>query len=254
MEHVTLASAQPLTSPSPNQIFFCPEESQFYAQCLEKLVLRPAAAGATVVEFGSGDGSPVISALLKSDFAGQIHGYELNAAACTLAASQIQRYDLEQQYRVHHQSFFGHQRLLTQAAADCLIANPPYLPAPDDDLYLPALHGGADGATITRRLLTQGCRQVMLMISAYANPVDTIEDAQRLGYRVADFMISPLKFGYYSCEPKVRNTISELQQRRKAFFSENIYFLAGVLFEQRSRAQPNPPDLAAELLKVMTAL
>ncbi len=31
-----------------------------------------------------------------------------------------------------------------------LIANPPYIAAPDDDILMPALHGGIDGAVLTR--------------------------------------------------------------------------------------------------------
>ena len=44
----------------------------------------------------------------------------------------------------------------------------------------------------------------VLLLSAYSNPVETIEHARRLGYRVTDFMVTPLPFGYYSSEPKVR--------------------------------------------------
>jgi hypothetical protein len=91
----------------------------------------------------------------------------------------------------------------------------------------------------------------MLMISAYSNPVETIEYALNQGYQVVDFMISPLTFGYYSCEPKVKKRISELRKNRKAFYSQNIYFLAGVLFKKRDSSSM---DLSVELLKVMTAL
>ena len=89
------------------------------------------------------------------------------------------------------------------------------------------------------------------MISAYSNPVDTVEYAVKMGYQVADFMVSPLKFGYYSCEPKVKNTITELKRKQKAFFSGNIYFLAGVLFQSKSSKRP---CLSEEFLKVMTVL
>lgn len=232
---------------SPNDVFFCPEESQFYAQCLEKLVLSQGPSESSVVEFGAGDGSPVIRALLKSSFNGLIQGYELNSEACQIAQSRIELYGLDDSYQVHNACFFEN----SPESAQCLIANPPYLPAPDDQLYMPSLHGGHDGASITKRLLSHGCEQVMLMISAYSNPIDTVEHALKLGYQVADFMVSPLKFGYYSCEPKVRNTITELRSKQKAFFSDKIYFLSGVLFQHRSS---NIPCLSEEFLKVMTAL
>ena len=232
---------------SPNQVFFCPEESQFYAQCLEKMVLSQSTTEDTIFEFGSGDGSPVIQAMLKSSFNGVIQGYELNTDAHQLAKLRIEQYGLTPHYQIHNDCFFAS----SPEKARYLIANPPYLPAPDNQLYMPSLHGGADGAGITKQLLALGCEQVMLMISAYSNPVDTVNYALQQGYEVADFMVTPLKFGYYSCEPKVRDTITRLQRRGQAFFSERIYFLAGVLFRQKSSATD---CLAEEFLKVMTAL
>ncbi len=89
------------------------------------------------------------------------------------------------------------------------------------------------------------------MISAYSNPVETVDFAIDQGYQLVDFMISPLRFGYYSCEPKVKNTIAELRKKRKAFYSENIYFLAGALFKKRNVSDL---DLSNEFLKVMTVL
>jgi methylase of polypeptide subunit release factors len=240
-------SSKDVKSYSPNDVFFCPEESQFYSQCLEKLVLNYCTPLNSIVEFGTGDGSPVINCLLKTQFNGSIHGFELNAASCELARSRVEQYQLKSKYTIHNKCFFEH----SPSSADYLIANPPYLPAPDADLYMPSLHGGTDGATITKRLLSLGYKNVLLMISAYSNPIETVEYAIAQGYQIVDFMISPLKFGYYSCEPKVKNTIAELRKKRKAFYSQNIYFLAGALLRQKDSADV---DLSAEFLKVMTVL
>jgi methylase of polypeptide subunit release factors len=247
MKEALLNAAPSAIAYSPNEVFFCPEESQFYSQCIEKMVASQCTPFDSVVEFGAGEGSPVINCLLKTRFDAPIQGYELNPAASELANSRIEQYGLKHKYKVHNRCFFKH----VFADANYLIANPPYLPAPDNDLYIPSLHGGKDGATITKRLLSMGCENLLLMISAYSNPIETIEYAIAEGYQVTDFMISPLKFGYYSCEPKVRETITELRSERKAFYSKNIYFLAGVLFRQKDVSQP---DLSTELLKVMTVL
>jgi hypothetical protein len=116
---------------------------------------------------------------------------------------------------------------------------------------MPSLHGGADGAAITQRLFSVGCERVLTLISAYSNPVETIEYAFAQGYQVVDFAIAPLKFGYYSSESKVKDTITALRRDRKAFYSQNIYLLAGVLFKKHHQGDAN---LSAELLQVMTAL
>ena len=232
---------------SANEVFFCPEESQFYSQCLERMVLNRCTSSDRVIEFGSGDGSPVIHSLLKTSFQGKIHGYELNSTSAKLAQARIDRYQLNDKYVVRNQCFFEG---LQQSGANYLIANPPYLPAPDNDIYMPSLHGGADGAAITQRLFTIGCDRVLSLISAYSNPVETIEYAIDCGYQVIDFTISPLEFGYYSSESKVRETITALKSDSKAFYSQNVYLLAGVLFEKQTQ---NSQDLSAELLHVMTA-
>lgn len=243
-----IAVAADTVSYSPNEVFFCPEESQLYANCIEKMVLNQCSEQEEVIEFGAGDGSPVISSLLKYPFTGSIHGYELNPVACKLAKSRIKQYNLSGKYIIHNQCFYeGFEK----SKATYLIANPPYIPAMDNDICMPALHGGIDGAGITIQLLSMGCENVLLMISAYSNPVETIEHAINQGYQVVDFMISPLQFGYYSSEPKVRQRIDELQQEGKAFYSQNVYFLAGVLFKKQS---PYNIDLSPELLKVMMAL
>jgi methylase of polypeptide subunit release factors len=236
-----------IQSYSPKEVFFCPEESQFYSQCLDRMVLNRCSSLDLVIEFGSGDGSPVIQSLLKTPFQGKIQGYELNSIACKLAQSRIAQYELSDKYIVTNQCFFEGWK---QSGANYLIANPPYLPAPDNEIYMPALHGGADGAKITKLLFTVGCDRVFSLISAYSNPVETIEYAIERGYQVIDFTIAPLEFGYYSSESKVRKTISALKSDRKAFYSPNIYLLAGVLFEQQGRGSQ---DLSAELLQVMTA-
>ncbi len=232
---------------SPDEVFFCPEESHFYSRCLELFVFDRCANPASIVEFGTGDGSPVINSLRRTNFTGTVHGYEVNRSACDVACLRIEQKGLQQHYVIHNQSLFDGVRF----QADYLIANPPYLPAPDSDICMPLLHGGTDGATLTKRLLTLNYDRVMLMVSSYSNPVETIEFALAHDYVVADFMVLPLKFGYYSSEPKVRNCILDLQHQQKAFFSKNIYFLAGILFQSKSLGNI---DLSPELLKVMTAL
>ena len=232
---------------SQQEVFFCPEESHFYSHCLERLVFNRYRDSSSIIEFGSGDGSPVINALMRSQFNGAIHGYELNPSAYQVARARAAQCELDQKYIVHNRSFFD----ADAPNADCLIANPPYLPAPDNNICMPLLHGGSDGATITNKLLTLDCPNVMVLISSYSNPVETIEHGLDHGYAVADFMLTPLQFGYYSSEPKVLNTIRELREKNMAFYSKNIYLLAGVLFKKQHKCQV---DLSTELIQIMTSL
>lgn len=232
---------------SETEVFFCPEESHFYSHCLERLVFSRCDDSRLIVEFGSGDGSPVINSLMRSRCNDVIHGFELNPSAFNVAKSRVEKCNLHDRYVLHNQSFFD----AAPTDADCLIANPPYIPAPDNQIRMPLLHGGFDGATLTNRLLTLSYPSVMLLVSSYSNPLGTLECAAEQGYTVADFMVTPLQFGCYSSEPKVRNWIAKLRENGQAFYSENIYFLAGVLFQHSSIASV---DLSDELVRVMTAL
>ncbi|NJR51946.1 MAG: hypothetical protein HC780_22605 [Leptolyngbyaceae cyanobacterium CSU_1_3] len=91
----------------------------------------------------------------------------------------------------------------------------------------------------------------MVLVSSYSNPVNTIAEAMANGYSIEDFMVTPLQFGYYSSEPKVRNHIAQLQKNHQAFYSGNTYFLAGVLFRKNELSNVN---LSNELTQVMTSL
>jgi methylase of polypeptide subunit release factors len=228
-------------------IFFCPEESNFYSNCLENLVLRNCQNPEPIVEFGSGDGSPVINSLLRNKFDGVIHGFELNTSAWKAANLTIDEYNLTEKYIINNSCLFKSSK----PQAKYLVANPPYLPAPDPDIYMPLLFGGIDGATITNNLLSLGYENVLVLISSFSNPKSTIEQAQEYGYTVNNFVVLPLKFGHYSSEPKVKQHIEELRKHKMAFYSGEYYFLAGVLF---NKCQENPTDLSQELTQVMTSL
>jgi methylase of polypeptide subunit release factors len=237
-----LTSSQPL-----KDVFFCPEESNFYSHCLETLVLKNCFNSESIIEFGSGDGSPVIKSLLRTEFEGTIHGFELNSLACQVANSKIKEYKLNGKYIIHNRCLFDSAK----PDATYLVSNPPYLPALDNNIYQPLLHGGIEGITVTKQLLSLNYQNVLVLVSSYSNPEGLINYALAKDYYVSDFMISPLQFGYYSSEPKVRDRIKELQRNNRAFYSKNIYLLAGVLFTKESASTG---DLSTELVKLMTSL
>jgi methylase of polypeptide subunit release factors len=230
-----------------SEVFFCPEESRFYAACLKALVFTCESAHKTVVECGSGDGNPVIEALRESCFTGFIEGFELDITACGIANTGIKLNKLQGQYKVINASFFAH----AGRGADCLIANPPYLPAPDLNIRLPLLYGGEDGSAPTNNLLSLGFNSALLMVSSFSNPAGTIRHAATEGYAVSDFIIAPLTFGIYSSEPKVKRRITALRKAGKAFYDGDMYLLAGVLFKKHERATV---DRSSELIKILTAL
>lgn len=112
-----LLSAKPL-----QDVFFCPEESDFYSHCLD-LVLNDCERSESIIEFGSGDGSPVIRSLLRAEFDGVVHGFEINSLACEAARLKIEKHSLKHKYIIHNRSFLIHldlrQNILYQTRRTC---------------------------------------------------------------------------------------------------------------------------------------
>ncbi|WP_051321342.1 methyltransferase [Chrysiogenes arsenatis] len=214
----------------PEQIFSCLEESVFYALCIEHLLLPHIPSGAALVEFGSGDGTPVIEALQKApDFAGTITGYELNLRAYALCQANITAANLGSKYHVQAGSFFEKPSF----EAFALLANPPYIPFPDASIRLPYLHGGLHGSEVTTQLLREPYPMSLLLVSSYSNPLGIIDTAHHHGLCVANFLIMPIRYGDYSREPKVFAHIMTLREQGFAYASANGYLLAGVLFARK---------------------
>lgn len=235
--------------PDTSKTFYYPDESAFYSYCLDMLLFRSPTAPAKVIEFGSGDGLPVIESVRRTNYQGIIEGYEINETACTQARANIARYNLGGRYHVHCQPFAA----AALSKRDCLISNPPYLPAADDNIHLPLLYGGEDGTTVAKELLDCGFTTALLILSSYSYPESIIRTAVARQYRVVNFVISPAKFSYYSSEPAVQSRIKQLRGEKKASYSENIYLLAGVLFQQIEAANA-PVDLSDELIRLLTTL
>lgn len=212
-------------------VFVCAEESDFYSMAIQRLLTsewRPR----RVIEFGSGDGKPVLDCLQRVSFDGVIHGYELVGAAAELAQARAKRMGVEDTYQVHHSCFYKGGET---ARADCLIANPPYIPSPDEDILMPSLRGGEDGSGVTKHLLSLGYPRCLLIVSAYSDPIGTLEHARDRGYVVQDYTATPMPFGTYSSEPKVRSWIRKLEAAGKAFCSPDSYILTCINFEQQRR-------------------
>lgn len=229
------------------QIFYCPEESRFYACCLKFLVME-SFLNADLIEFGAGDGLPVIEAIAKTGFRGTVQGYEINSDAFEKAVQNIRAHGLEHRYSLVRSNLFDHSERIK---ADILIANPPYLPSPNQELILPELYGGDDGTWVIGNLLSLDFKRAMILIPSFSNPAKIIAEGAGRGYRVCDFLISRLPFGRYSSQDQVLRTIEAMKAQRLAFFSPNGYLIAGVLFEKR---EYGAADLSAELIRILACL
>ena len=55
---------------------------------------------AQVIEFGTGDGGPVLASLSGSGFQGTVHGFEINERAASIARKRAADFGLQKCYQV----------------------------------------------------------------------------------------------------------------------------------------------------------
>jgi hypothetical protein len=127
-----------------------------------------------------------------------------------------------------------------------VIANPPYIPAPDRDILMPELWGGVRGNDLVLQLLKAGYDNVIAAVASYSDPETTVRAAGDLGYRVANFLAMGLDFGPYSNEPKVRRQIEQLCAEGRGWAGDDGYMVAVALF---TRNPDVPGDRADQLLR-----
>lgn len=230
------------------EVFNCAEETPFYSYCLQSLVLPHTSQSDSLLELGVGGGSPVINAVKASAFSGVIHGYEINDIAYREAEEAIANAQLGSHYRIYLESFFTADR----PESSFIISSTPYIPAPDDNIYLPGIYGGPEGNTIAKQLIDLDYETVFLLFPSYANPLGFLDYCDQKGYGVSRFLASPMSFGYYSSEPRVKEHIAMMKSNGKAFYLDNTYLVAGIVFEKTMYESED--NLMSPLRKVMRSL
>lgn len=213
------------------KIFLCNEETNFYAHCVEDFVLlNMDFHNENIVEFGSGDGQAIVKAIVGSNYQGKITGYEINPQSIKIANQLIKENNLSGIYEINNKDFFKEEF----DENSILISNPPYLPAYNNDILMPALYGGLNGYELSKKLIDLDFKKVLLLISSYCDPKGFIHYLESKDYTVTKFGTSFMEFGLYSSEDKVMERIIDMQKEEKAFFNNKGYLLAGVLLEKHS--------------------
>jgi hypothetical protein len=153
VDNLQSASKHVQVRPGAESVFLCDEETKFYGDCVQAMVFDRKISsdrGKPVLEFGAGDGTAIIRAMLHSQASPPpVLGFEISPSAAALAQQNVSNYGLEGKYKVHNSCFFEGA---SQYSSNVLISNPPYLPAPNDDIMMPQLFGGKDGGGLTRVL------------------------------------------------------------------------------------------------------
>ncbi len=79
------------------------------------------------------------------------------------------------------------------------------------------------------------CQTFVFTISSFFDPKGTINHARDEGYKVADFVVVPLPFGYYNSEPKVKKILRNYTKRTWFFIqTRSTFWLVSCLKSSRN--------------------
>jgi predicted RNA methylase len=200
-----------------------------------------------VVELGTGDASAIASVV--RDLPGlRVRGFDISAESVLRARENIAARGVADRYTVDLGDFFDEADAAGGPPVSTVIANPPYIPAPDRDILMPELWGGVYGNDLVLQLLKAGYENAVVAIASYADPATTVSTAADLGYRVANFLATGLDYGPYSSEPKVARHIRRLCAEGRGWSGEDDYLVAVALF---TRNPAVPGDRSAHLLRAL---
>lgn len=213
--------------------FDCAEESAHYASSVQLLLTQYRTLipwrFEGVAELGSGDAG-AIGQVVRALPGLRVHGTDISACSIARARTTIDRLGVADRYTVEHGDFFDWTDSAAGRGMQTVIANPPYIPAPDGDILMPELWGGTRGNDLVLRLLASGFEHLLVALPSYSDPVATLDTAADLGYRVLNFLAMGLEFGRYSNEPKVRHHIARLVADGSGWARDDEYVVAVALF------------------------
>jgi hypothetical protein len=200
-----------------------------------------------VVELGTGDATAV-SEVVQALPGLRVHSYDISADSLATARRNIAERGVADRYTTELGDFFDAADTAGGPPVATVIANPPYIPAPDRDILMPELWGGVHGNDLVLQLLKAGYPNVLVAVASYSDPAATVATAQDLGYRVANFLAMGLDYGTYSSEPKVREHILTICAEGHGWTGEDEYMVAVALFTQNPDI---PGDRADQLLRAL---
>ena len=177
-----------------------------------------------------------------------MRGTDISAGSVERARATIESVGVADRYTVHHGDFFDWAEHTGSDRLSTVIANPPYIPAPDGDIRMPELWGGWYGNDLSLRLVHAGFDHVLIALPSYSDPAATVAAAQQAGYRTANFLAMGLEFGAYSREPKVREHIARLREEGRGWAGDDEYVVAVALL---TRSPQVTRDRSAELLRAL---
>ncbi|MFW3173059.1 methylase [Geodermatophilus sp. CPCC 206100] len=200
-----------------------------------------------VVELGTGDATAIADVVAGLPDL-RVTSFDISAPSVETARRNIAERGVADRYTVELGDFFDRADSAGGPPVSTVIANPPYIPAPDRDILMPELWGGVHGNDLVLQLLKAGYPNVVCAVPSYADPGTTVRTATDLGYRVANFLAMGLDYGRYSSEPKVREHIRRMCAEGRGWAGDDEYMVAVALFTQEPAIRG---DRSVQLLRAL---
>jgi predicted RNA methylase len=200
-----------------------------------------------VVELGTGDATAIAGVVLALPDL-RVRSFDISAPSVERARENIAARGVADRYTVELGDFFDRADSAAGPQVSTVIANPPYIPAPDRDILMPELWGGVHGNDLVLQLLKAGYPNVVVAVASYSDPAGTLRTAADQGYRVANFLAMGLDYGPYSGEPKVREHIRRICAEGRGWSGDDEYMVAVALLTQNPGI---PGDRATQLLRAL---
>ena len=122
-----------------------------------------------VAELGTGDATAIADVVAGlSDL--RVRSFDISASSVERARENIATRGVADRYTVELGDFFDRADSAAAPPVSTVIANPPYIPAPDRDILMPELWGGVYGNDLVLQLLKAGYRNVITAVPSYADP------------------------------------------------------------------------------------
>lgn len=182
-----------------------------------------------IVELGTGD-AVAMAGIVAAAPTLRIRSFDISPPSIEEARRNIATRGVADRYRVELGDFFDQSDSTGGPVPTTVIANPPYIPAPDRDILMPELWGGPYGNAPMLQLLKAGYDNVIAAVASYSDPATTVATAHDLGYRVANFLAMGLDYGPYSNEPQVRDRIRRICAEGRGWADDSGYLVAVGLF------------------------
>jgi hypothetical protein len=200
-----------------------------------------------VVELGTGDAAAIAEVVRRLPGL-RVRGFDISADSVERARQNVDALGVADRYTVEFGDFFDQADAAGGPPVSTVIANPPYIPAPDNDILMPELWGGYYGNDLALQLLKAGYENAVVAVPSYSDPGTTVATATDLGYRVANFLAMGLDFGRYSSQPKVAAHIRRICAEGRGWAGDDEYMVAVALF---TRNPAVPGDRSRHLMSAL---